>query len=290
MLPFMTKEFSEIEFSRSQKGTTLTKNYCLPPLKIINTTSHTHACFCFVTNYGAGFVEGDQIALHLMAHANTHSVITTQGNTRVYKSRDHVCSQLIEGVLKKDAFHVFLNDPIVMHGDGSFLQKSLWTLEVGAVLLLVDWFSAGRVQNNEAFNFLHYQTETKIMMGGHPVIWDRFHIDPVNEDVTSPGGFDANTTYLNIFLVGQQEEPRVKLIENHLNTLSSKHTASGNLSSEDVPVVGSSIRQNRQAYFSRYTSRDVIHLHKVLADLVKILEHDILLGFNPLRNRYNTDG
>ncbi|MFZ6011620.1 MAG: urease accessory protein UreD [Bacteroidota bacterium] len=285
----MTKHVSEIEFSKSQLATVLTKNYCIPPLKVINTTSHTHACFCFITNYGAGFVEGDAIVLHLTAHPDTHSIIATQGNTRVYKSQEHPCSQSIEGVVKKNAFHVFLNDPVVIHKDGSFFQKSKWTLDEGAILLLVDWFSAGRVQNHEVFNFVRYQTETKVLVDGHPVIWDRFHIDPLHEDVTSPGGFHAHTSYMNIFLIGRQHDPRVQLIEDHLNKIHRKYTSPGNLNGRaEMPVVGSFARQNKNACFSRYASHDVIYLHRVLADLVQILDHKILLGFNPLRNRYNT--
>jgi urease accessory protein len=282
--------FSEIAFSKLKERTVLTKNYCLPPLKVINSNSNTHASYCFVTNYGAGFVEGDQVVLHIKAHEDTHSVITTQGNTRVYKSHENRCSQIIEGLLKKNAFHVFLNDPVVLHSDAAFLQKSTWALDKNAVLLLVDWFSAGRVQNNEAFTFRYYQTETKILVAGQPVLWDRFHIDPEQEDVTSPGSFNCNTTYLNIFLVGHQEDSRVACIEKHLNRLNNIFTSSGNLDSRTgIGVVGSSTRQNQYACFSRFASPDVLHLHKVMADLVTILDNEILLGFNPLGNRYGVE-
>lgn len=285
----MTRDFSAIEFSKSGEATVLTRNYNIPPLKIINTSSHENACFCFLTNYGAGFVEGDEVKLQIIAHEHTESVITTQGNTRVYKSQGNACSQTIEAVLKKNAFHVFLNDPLVMHSKGSFVQKSIWTLEEDAVLLLVDWFSAGRVHNEEIFDFTYYQTETKIQVGAHPVLWDKFHIDPVHEDTSSPASFNSTTTYLNVFLAGNLHDVRVKHLENHFNVTVQKYIPNGNLdvASSAKQVIGNSTRVNEHAYFLRLVSTDVIYLQSVLSDLIKVLEEKPLLRFNPLRNRHN---
>lgn len=272
-------EKSVIEFKHINDQTIVTEQLSARPLKIINPKSSKKACLCMLTNYGGGFVQGDVTYLDIKCRKNTTSIISSQANTRVYESTGVACSQHIDTIMETNAFHVFINDPLVMHQGSSFNQKFKYTLQVGSILLLVDWFAAGRTDNGEQYDFKSYQSETEIFMMDKLVIKDKFHLTPDQMDISSPAALADHMSFMNIYLAGDQDLEKIEITENALNTIQAELDQNRSLYS-------SAQRVNENTYVARFSSPEVLNLRKVLAKISKVLGDKRLLHFDLLERKY----
>ncbi len=273
----MDKSF--IEFKQIDGKTVLTQQYSVKPLKIINPKSSPSCSFCMLTNYGGGFVQGDSIFLDVKCGENTNSIISSQANTRIYESTGIICNQTIDANLDKNAFHVFLNDPLVMHKGGSFSQKSTYKLAIGAVLLLVDWVVAGRTDNGEQYEFKEYFSDTSVFLNNQLLMRDKIHLSPDDMDIYSPALLGNNITFMNIYLIGNENLEKVEILENTLNQINEGIYANRKIKSTVDRI-------NPNTYAGRFTSSEVIPLRKVIEKISNALYSDRLLQFDPLIRKY----
>ena len=281
-----TFEKSVLELSFIDQKTVITGSKILRPLKIFPLRKGK-AAQVFLSNYGGGFVEGDYISIEIDCAENTTSVFTTQANTRIYKSENAKFSkQHLKAVLHKNALCIYLGDPVVPHKMSRFEQKFEWSLANNAVLLMVDWFEAGRIFNNEIFEFDMFNTELKIKIDGKLYVWDKFKINPSKSDLGSPAAFADHTGYMNIFLAGDFNIKNVTLIESHLQNLTMKYfNYDASLEMNTAAMVGSSIRLNEQVYMIRCSSKNNALIRSFVKDLSLALAEEHLLDFNPLEGR-----
>ncbi len=269
---------SKITFDFHNNETILTEQLSKKPLKIVNPKSQKQTGVCMLTSYGGGFVEGDHVKLDVVCNQNTTSIISSQANTRVYESNGIQCKQKLQIRLKKNAFHVFFNDPLVMHNGGNFVQENTIALEKESVLLFIDWFSAGRTANGESFAFKAFETSTKITIEKRTVLWDNFKITPESMDVRSPGMFGNHSSFLNIFLIGNKGATKVKLIGKALSELDEN---------DDTTSIQSNVtRINDDTLVGRYSAEKITPLKKVVTMISQILANPELLNYDHLERKY----
>ncbi len=274
-----TKEdASKITFEIHNNETILTEQLSKKPLKIVNPKTQKQTAVCMLTSYGGGFVEGDRVALDVLCKENTSSIISSQANTRVYESNGVPCKQKLKMTLEKNAFHVFFNDPLVMHTGGNFVQENDIDLDAESVLLFIDWFSAGRTANGESFVFKIFETSTKITIDKKIVLWDNFKIVPEDIDVYSPGMFGKHTSFLNLFLVGNKDSNKVQLIEEELSKLEQTNDASS--------LQSNVTRINDYGFVGRYSAEKITTLKKIVTHVSQILSHPELLNYDHLDRKY----
>ncbi len=279
MITTSKTQASKITFDIHNNETILTEQLSQKPLKIVNPKSQKQTGVCMLTSYGGGFVEGDYVALDVVCEENTTSIVSSQANTRVYESNGIQCRQKLSMTLKKNAFHVFFNDPLVMHNGGNFVQENKINLKDNSTLLFIDWFSAGRTANGESFAFKAFESSTKIDIEKQNVLWDNFKITPENMDVYSPGMFGTHTSFLNIFLVGYKELDKVKLIEKGLLELQKSNDESLNIQSNVTRI-------NDNGFVGRYSAERITSLKDVVTKVSQILAHTELLNYNHLERKY----
>ena len=280
------KTQSILEISNINGKTALTGSKIFRPLKIFS-IDKKQACHLIFSNYGGGFVEGDQIDLSIECNAETVCAFSSQANTRIYRSEQGKTSrQQIKGHIGNDAFVVFMGDPVVPHQKSMFEQYLHWTLDKNAVLLVVDWFEAGRILNGERFAFDSFFTELKIESNGIPIVWDRFKMDPLKNNMNSPGAFLDHSSYINIFLAGDENLTRVKLIETQLRFLSNMyfHEHIEN-KSETLMRIGSAVKVNEQVFMIRCSAKNNELLQPFVKALAAYMTDEELLGFNPFEGR-----
>ena len=270
---------SKITFDLHKSETILTEQLSKKPLKIVNPKSQKQTGVCMLTSYGGGFVEGDIVELDVICKENTTSIISSQANTRVYESNGIQCTQKLKLDIEKNAFHVFFNDPLVMHKGGNFVQKNKIQLQKDSVLLFIDWFSAGRTANGEYFDFNSFETSTKINLENEIVLWDNFKITPESMDINSPGMFGDHSSFLNLFLIGNKESKKVKLIE---EALSKCHSFIEN----NNDIKNNLTRTNENSLVGRYSANKITLLTKIMKDVSTILAHEELLNYDHLERKY----
>lgn len=281
------EEVSELEISLVENKSVLTTSKVFKPLKVFQLKKQK-ACQIVFSNYGGGFVEGDQILLNVGCHAGTTTVFSSQANTRIYKSTVGLkARQEINGKIGEGAFVVYMGDPLVPQEDSIFEQVFRWNLEKDSVLLLVDWFEAGRILNNERFAFNSFSAEMKVTKENVAIVWDKFKIEPSTTNVNSPGAFLHHSSYLNIFLVGHEGLERVQALETHLRFLGHKYFQEDKpLKLNELELLGAVAKVNEQAFIVRCSAKSNEALRPFVKELSAILEDEKLLGFNPLTRKF----
>ena len=277
MIATLKKQASKITFDLHNDVSILTEQLSIKPLKIVNPKPQKQTGVCMLTSYGGGFVEGDVVELDVLCKVGTTSIISSQANTRVYESNGVQCKQKLDLKIEKNAFHVFFNDPLVMHNGGNFIQENTIQLKADSVLLFIDWFSAGRTANGESFAFKNFETSTKIEQEKETILWDNFKITPENMDVHSPGMFGDHSSFLNLFLIGDKESTKVKLIQEALTQF---HTTLGN------DVQNNLTRINDTSLVGRYSANKITALKKIMIEVSIILAHEELLNYDHLERKY----
>jgi urease accessory protein len=279
--------WSELEVKKVMGKTALTTSLVHKPLKVF-AMQHASACQVVFSNYGGGFVDGDQIALNIVCGEDSQTVFSSQANSRVYKSdTGKVARHSLNAQIKRDALAIYWGDPIVPQADSIFEQKFHWKLEEGAVLLMADWFEAGRILNEERFQFGSFFTEFKVTNETRTLVWDRFRIDPSKTNVNSPGAFLDHHSYLNLFLVGHENIDRIKLLETHLRFVAKKHfQADKPLNMKEFPLIGSVSKVNEYVFVVRCSAKDHEAIHHFVKELSTVFQNKDLLGFNPLERKF----
>ena len=175
------------------------------PLKVFNPNSYSNWCHLVLSNYGGGFVSGDDIRIEITCESHSLLYLGTQSNTRIYKqSASKESSQSILGHVENQAVAVIAPDPTVLHEGSHFQSKQIWNLADDANLVLTDWILPGRLECNESFLYRSYTSEISIRKDSELVLLGQLNSTPGELDPTSIGRFGPYRTRLNIFLIGDK--------------------------------------------------------------------------------------
>ncbi len=257
------------------------------PLKVFNPSSPTAACHVVLSSYGGGMVAGDAIRLRITGQAGARLMVSTQASTRIFRSIDGATAkQHTLGELGAGALAVVFPDPVVLQAESRYHQTQEWHLQPDALLLLVDWFHSGRMDQGEQFAFTALHSELRVRVAGRLVLLDRFAFSPDEHIATSPGNFADYQTFFSAYLVGSPSDARFR----HLAALLAQQKMPGstgphfNISGQPVLLSVAKAREN--VYVLRAAARSRMALQPLCDALLAGLAAEELLGYNPLKRKY----
>ncbi|TYI49687.1 hypothetical protein E1A91_D12G051900v1 [Gossypium mustelinum] len=148
----MEMEKGKVVVEKVRGKSTVIRSFSKYPLKFITPrkmgSSITDAVWIYSLTYGGGIVSGDSISVEFTIGDDCTAVLTTQSSTKVYKSLGSKCS---EQVLEKQVFRVVSDSSLV----------------------IVDWFTSGRHESGEKWDFELYRSSNCIFAeGNQPVFLD----------------------------------------------------------------------------------------------------------------------
>ena len=213
--------WSELAVAQVRQQSRLVASRSLQPLKIINPAAPAgSACHAVLASYGGGLVAGDSIRLRVRCEVDSRLLLTTQANTRIFKSIDgSQAEQLTEGHVAENALAVVLPDPLVPQAASRYHQAQHWHLADTATLLLADWWHAGRTDLGEKFAFTTFSTELRVSVAGRLTLLDRFALRPAEHLATSQATFGSYHTALSLYLVGAPGSERFQQLAAALRQL-----------------------------------------------------------------------
>lgn len=98
--------------------------------------------------------------------------------------------QIINSTIAKQATLLNIPDPVTCFRDSSFQSKQVFSLEdESSQLVLLDWFTSGRITRGENWSFKHYSSRIDIRVGSKLVIKDAMVLD--DEDYMRVEGEDT---------------------------------------------------------------------------------------------------
>ena len=132
-----------------------------------------------MSSYGGGMLEGDCVRLRIDCGVRAGLYLSTQALSKVYKCPNgQAARQQIAGDIAEGGFVVTLPDPVVPYAGSRFSQHQEWALAEGAILILADGHTAGRLQGGERFVYSAYESELHAEVQGRKILFDRYESVP----------------------------------------------------------------------------------------------------------------
>uniref|UniRef100_A0A0E0CGE7 Urease accessory protein D n=1 Tax=Oryza meridionalis TaxID=40149 RepID=A0A0E0CGE7_9ORYZ len=131
------------------------------------------AAWLYAITYGGGIVSGDIISCTVAVGDGCAAAMTTQASTKVYKAVDSKCSeQVLEARVGKDALFALIPDPVTCFSMARYHQKQVFHVFSNSNLVVVDWFTSGRYESGEKWNFSFYKSINHILLEDQPLFID----------------------------------------------------------------------------------------------------------------------
>ncbi|MBC3542006.1 urease accessory protein UreD [Rufibacter sediminis] len=280
-------QWSEVEVALTQGKSRLVTSKSLQPLKLLNPGSSYPGCHVVLSSYGGGMVSGDQINLRITCGAQAKLFVSTQANTKIFKSTNGATAeQHITAQVAENALAVSFPDPVVPQEHSRFRQTQHWHLHPSALLLVVDWFHSGRMDQSERFQFYSFSSELKVSVGEKLVLLDRFSFSPEDHIATSPANFDVYQTMFSAYLVGPPQDERFAALAQafqELKMTSNRHVTF-HISDQDHVISVSEAREG--VYLLRAMGKSRQDLEPICQHLLQTLSTEAFFGYNPLERKY----
>lgn len=259
----------------------------IQPLKLLQPAAPAHAYHVVLSSYGGGLVAGDAIRLRVTVRAGARLVLSTQASTRVFRSIDGaVAEQHTAGELAEHALAVVFPDPVVPQADSRYRQVQAWHLQPTSLLLLVDWFHSGRMDQGERFTFHSFHSELRVRVAGRLVVLDRFDFEPTEHIAASPANFAGYQTFFSAFLVGSPDDARFQLLGEVLARQKMPGSTGPHFRISSQPYVVSVARARENVWVLRAAAHSRLALQPLCDALLAGLADERLLGYNPLGRKY----
>jgi len=100
-----------------------------------------------------GFVQGDHVAMDVVARAGARAHLTSQSATRSYRCPDQAVTQSIRLVAEGDALLEWWPEPLIPFADTDLTQTIDLVADAEATLLVADPWLAGRVARGEVHRY-----------------------------------------------------------------------------------------------------------------------------------------
>ena len=191
-----------------KSGATSRLTECLghPPIKFINPRPQRGCCQVYVSNYGGGLVDGDEVRMRVDCGTGSKLYLGTQSSTKVYKANGKGgCIQETLGTVHAGALAVVCPDPVVPFAGSRYRQTQGWEVHPDAELILFDWIQPGRSARGEVFAYDCLRTELRVTRpGGAPLLSERFELAPDAQDPFRCGHFGSFRSLLCVYLIGSR--------------------------------------------------------------------------------------
>jgi urease accessory protein len=280
--------WSELAVAQVRQQSRLVTSRSIQPLKIINPAAPASpACHAVLASYGGGLVAGDSIRLRVRCEEGSRLLLSTQANTRIFKSLDgSQAEQLTEGHVAANALAVVLPDPLVPQAASCYHQAQHWHLAESATLLLVDWWHAGRTDVGEKFAFTTFATELRVSVAGRLALLDRFTLRPEEHLATSQATFGAYHSALSLYLVGPPAGAAFQQLAQVLRQLPPPGQTDLHATLAGRPYVVAVAQARHNVLIVRALGMSRLALEPVYQALSAALVGEELLGFSPLARKY----
>ncbi len=169
---------AEVEFELVDGRSVVTKWRAGNPLKLLVPRQGGLSAWVITATFGGGLLAGDEILLRVCARAGARGMIATQSSTKIYRSpAGAIAKQELSVEVEDGALLAVLPDPIVCFASARYEQKQRFDLSAGASLVLLDWFTCGRLARGERWAMNRYRTSTDIFVAGRRVVHDAMLLD-----------------------------------------------------------------------------------------------------------------
>ena len=178
------------------------------PLRILVPQSRGVSVWASLSSFGGGVVAGDQTALQVNVGENARLYLGTQSSTKVYR-RDHraVATYTCSATVGNGGLLVLAPDVLQPYSGSSYTQVQDFRLTSSSGLLLLDWFSSGRIARGESWDFEKLQTRNRIWIDDQCVLLDALRLTSETGEMALKNRFGSYHVMGNLVVIGPMFQP-----------------------------------------------------------------------------------
>ena len=198
------KGCAQLEVELVVGESTATSSSATSPLKLLTPCARGKSVWAYASNFGGGLVAGDETQLDLRIGAEARCFFGTQASTKVYRNPARLaCSHATRAKLARGSLLVFAPDAVQAFAGSSYRQRQEFHLASTAGLVLVDWFTSGRVARGERWAFDHFQSRNDIFIDGRRVFVDSILLNSAAGPIESTHRAGRFNCFALLFLIGE---------------------------------------------------------------------------------------
>lgn len=170
-------------------------------------------------------------------------VFLTQGSTKVFKSRlgadrfrqssstsSPTTTQHLTATLASSNIFILLPDPITCFQSASYTQIQTFHLAPSSSLVLLDWFTSGRMARGEEWVFERYYSKNEILIDGKRVARDVMLLTQEQQSGILPKRtlkerLAPYACYATLFLLGPLVQPIIQSLQASHRNISQRQRA-----------------------------------------------------------------
>jgi urease accessory protein UreF len=170
-------------------------------------------------------VQGDVCDIHIQVREGAQLGLTAQGANRIYKSEGQPATTHLQATVASRGTFVVAPDPCVLFQDAHYQQTVDITLQdETSSLILVDWFSAGRLAKGEYWSLHGLSTRTVVRRGQKTLLRDSIALDKPSFSAATNCWFGLNA-FCTVTLVGPQSQHVLENLHSWSTQLASRYTS-----------------------------------------------------------------
>jgi urease accessory protein len=136
-----------------------------------------------VTMPTGGFVQGDRVAISILAHAGATAHVTSQSATRAYRCDGAPIHQQLRLEARDDALLEWWPDPLIPYAGADLRQDVELVVDEGSTLLVADAWLAGRIARGERHAYAGLRFTTRASRpDGRLLFRDTLRLEPARTD------------------------------------------------------------------------------------------------------------
>jgi urease accessory protein len=268
----MTAAAANLVFTAQGERTVVERAYAQSPMKLLTPRNHGRGAWAYVSSFGGGFVDGDSLNIDARVNSKACALLSTQGASRVYRSRVGATSSVSAQVAAGGVLMV-LPDPVVCFQDARFRQTQTFSVAAGGSLIVLEWLSAGRLAYGERWAFEEYDNQLVVELEGNTIWRDRVLLTRRHGSIAARmRHFNAIAT---LAIVGTELQQQAELIASNIQALEL---------TPNSRFVASAARVGAKAHVFKFASTELETMtEQIRAHLAFVPE---ILGDNPFARRF----
>lgn len=177
------------------------------PLKLLTPRRAGDAAWVYTSTYGGGLLAGDRVELEVGVADGATLVLATQASTKVYRSGDGgEAAQALTATVGERGLLAVLPDPVSPFAGSRYTQRQRCDLHPDASLVLLDWFTCGRLAMGERWALSRLQTRNEVRVGGRCALLDATHLDAAAADLHDGVRLGRFHCFATVLFVGPRVE------------------------------------------------------------------------------------
>ena len=189
------------------------------PLKIMRPfyLDEIGTAYVYVMDVSGGMLAGDKLDYSVRVSQNAHLFLTSTAATKIHPMENEKAKITTKLMVEENGSLEYFPEEVILFENSLLDNDTVIELHPSSVLACSEIIFMGRKHYGEVNKFTRLKSNFEIKINGEIMIWDRFDISPVENELDGLGYMEKNSHYGSFFLYSK--ENNTELLETIRTTI-----------------------------------------------------------------------